>query len=202
MDLKTPIKFTDYKQESCLEPKKDYFYYHQQYGASEAGFFEWLSANRLFRKRFCEDKLPFDSDLIQIGASAWYRYTTRYENFCLSSFIVEEYPPGYFECKSENGRVATFLPEPSNEGEYRISYYTAGGPLSHSVFNDRTEALTELASGRYKHSEGALEAISGTLRWDRGVTVAGWLSEGLHPDDGFKRDRNLSHVQREFAELY
>lgn len=197
------ISFLEYKSlYSFSEAHEDYFHETtgEKFGCTEDKFWKWLRTQRLFIKRYAGDAVTFHE--VQMPEKKWSFFLFHYERSTRTHFLVNSYPSGYFECieKGDDSHVACFLPEPSGDADkpYRLSFYRPSGPTYHEVYRTRTEALTYLANHGYKPCIGALDALVGTVEWDRGLVVTRWLSEGIHPTEGLKRDSGIAEVAQLF----
>lgn len=195
-----PTTFQTFKEETTFTPESDYFDLEKFYGACESGFVKWLKTYHQFVRRFSAEQGDKSLYEMVLPINKWFRYAELYEAHCVEQYILTTFPEsGYFECSNDEKTVAAFLPEPTDEAKYRIAYYLDNGPQTHHCFNSRQEALKELASSCFKVDEGAVDRISDTLKWNRGLTVLAWHEEGLMPSEGYNRDKHLPHIKREFA---
>ncbi len=202
MDIKTSINLQTYKDETTFYPDRDLFHDSVLDGVTEQGFEQWLKSYSPFLRRYGATEGHKSLDDINLPVNKWYRYAEKYEAHSLEEHIKSDYPEGFFECRNHNNEIAAFLPEPTDEAEFRIAYYRDSGPVSHHCFDSRDEALKELANRGFKHEEGAVDNLPGNLEFDRGVTIGLWANEGIWPTIGFERDKHLPHIKREFAEMY
>ncbi len=192
------LSFQEFKSEySFQQPAEDYFLDELHLGCNETEFEKWLKSQRLFIKRFGQLDVPLND--VHLPVKKWFFFTSHFERVKRTQYLTSTFPEGFFEAIGENGEVACLLPDTYGNEPYRISYYRENGPTYHETFSNRSEALTKLANGRFVAKEGALDELLHTPKWDRGLQVAIWLSEGIHPTKGLKRDKHLPEVQRLFA---
>ncbi len=192
------VTFRKYKSDySFALPTENYFQYDELYGCNESEFEKWLRKQRLFIKRFSQPNVPLEK--VRLPINKWGFFIKHYKKETRTNFLVSTFPDGFFEAINDDGLVAAFLPDTYGQAPYRISYYRDNGPVYHEAFNTRTDALVKLARSNFKAEEGVLDNLLNTERWDRGLIVAIWLSEGIHPMEGLKRDKDLPEIQKLFA---
>lgn len=168
------------------------------YGFSEDKFEQWVNKQRSF-SRWHTHYTPLKE--MCLPERRWGFFQEAFERDCRRQFLVSCFPAGWFEAKKEDGEVAALLPEPSGKKPYRLSFYRDNGPTYHEVYSDREEALSHLAARGFTHCEGAIDALVGTEKWNRGLWVTKWIAEGIHPMEGAKRDAHLDDVQHLFADV-
>lgn len=197
------LSFREYKSAASLYGlSQDLFFESEasKFGCIETEFEKWLKSQRLFIKRFA-DYLDTQLDQICLPERKWGFFQLHYERSKRTEYLTSVYPDGFFETVNDSGTVACFLPDTYGDKPYRVSLYRSNGPTYHDVFSSRTEALTYLAHGGYKPQQGALDALVGTHEWNRGLQVARWLQEGIHPFEGLKRDKHIPEIACLFPEF-
>lgn len=192
----TLIDFNLFKQDFGLIAEGEDFFHYNSHGATESDFVEWLNKQRMFA-RFNVGYTALYNALLPV--KKWSFFIKMYELQVKKLSLRKQYPDGWFEAVSEHD-VACFLPDTYGAKPFRVSVYGENGPRFHEVFDSREDALDYLSRGEYKVQDGALERIVGTDKWDRGLYVARWLSEGIHPNDGLKSNyQNSPEIQKLFA---
>lgn len=194
------LTFSDFKSEYCIFYGKDEYWRDSLFavfGCNEETFETWLKKQNIVKKRYinqidkplCEFSLTLDK---------WDFFIEHFEREMRRTYIIRNYPSGYFEAVRDDGQVACFLPDTYGKQPYRLSFYRKTGPIHHEAYSSRDEALGYLATRGYKAEKGALDRLVGTVLWDRGVQVCQWIAEGISPQEGLLRDKHKSEVSRLF----
>lgn len=194
----------EYKAYASLHGNSQDLFYETEneiFGCNEESFYEWLLEQRMFQSEYKNNKVHSLSD-VMMPNRMWGFFVKHFTRFKRTKYLVEQFPSGYFEavCSVDENKVAALLPDTYGKKPYRISFYTDRGPTYHETFSTRIEALIHLANQGYVAKEGALDSLVGTEAWDRGLQITRWLSEGLHPMDGLKRDKKSKEIAKLFSQ--
>ncbi len=170
------------------------------YGMTNESFTKWINQKRMFQ-RFNKSYTHIESAVLP--ERKWSFLAMHFEIHMKSLYFIKQFPDGFFEAINDAGQVACFLPEPDTNRpqKFRISLYDERGPIYHDVFDTREDALSFIA-GKYHYKPGALDRLVGTEEWDRGVLTLGWISDGLTPLEGYRRDFDNPDVQKLFKPIF
>lgn len=111
----------------------------------------------------------------------------------LSILLANDFLEGVELKKLTDDMYAVILKEPNSEGKYRALYYGPIGFTGHEVREGPLEVLKELLSQGYvEQVDGAMDRLSQTLEWRRGMIWTHLMQE--------HNQGNLSY--REMLERY
>ncbi|EGR0468607.1 hypothetical protein FG064_16545 [Vibrio cholerae] len=193
-----PLSFREFKSIWSLQAdNEDYFLDSTHYGCHENEFYHWLKKQRMMVKRYSINQSSSLMDF-QLPENKWFFFIDVFNRQMKTTFLVKQYPDGFFEAINNEGEVAAFLPDTYGKEPYRLSYYKSNGPIHHQTYATRLEALEHLANRMFVAKEGVLDSLIGTDQWNRGLYVCKWLSEGIHPMDGARNEQENPEVKRLF----
>lgn len=90
--------------------------------------------------------------------------------------LIREYGEIGLELVDSDGRLAVVLPEPSQRGGLRLSFYDENGPANHNMYSTPCEAVVDAIKGGYRTpAPGRLDALTDLPSWRRGVNFVNLL---------------------------